>query len=224
MNIKRVETGIPGLDELLHGGIPKGNAVLVSGESGAGKTTFCSQFLWKGVQNGERCMFITFEEPVEQIKDEAKLFGWDFSEYDDMITMEGKEPFQEGSEELFWFRDKLESKDIDRLAIDSTSILSLYHENPYEIRRAIYKMIRVIKEVGVTAVITAEAPSHGNSLTRHDVVQFVADGVIALYFEGVGERGYRSLQVRKMRKSDISTETVSFDITENGIELGQSIV
>ncbi len=61
--VERVSTGVDGLDELLKGGIPKKNTVLISGEAGAGKTTFCSQFLWEGLQNGENCMFVTFEEP-----------------------------------------------------------------------------------------------------------------------------------------------------------------
>ncbi len=224
MEIDRVETGLPGLDELLKGGIPEGNVVLVSGESGAGKTTFCSQFLWKGLQEGENCMFVSFEEPSSQIKKEAKLFGWDFEKYEEQVNFKTKDPFEKEDEELFWFRNELERKDIDRLAIDSTSILTLYHEDPYEIRKAIYEMIKTIKETGTTAVITAESPSGSERLTRHDVVQYAVDGVIALYFQGVGEKGYRSLQVRKMRKSDISTETVSFEITDKGIDVGQSIV
>ncbi len=224
MEVERVETGIPGLDDLLNGGIPKRNVVLVSGESGAGKTTFCSQFLWKGLQEGENCMFVTFEESPSQIKEEARLFGWDFEKHGDSITIRGKDPFDEGDEELFWFRDELEKNEVDRLALDSTSILSLYHENPYEIRKAIYEMIKVIKETGTTAIVTAESPAGEEKLTRHDVVQYAVDGVIALYFEGIGKRGYRSVQVRKMRRSDISTETLSFEITSNGLDVGQSIV
>ncbi|MFP4116385.1 MAG: RAD55 family ATPase [Candidatus Aenigmatarchaeota archaeon] len=224
MEVERIKTGIPGLDDLLKGGIPKNNTVLVSGESGAGKTTFCSQFLWKGLQEGQNCMFISFEEPPSQIKEEAKLFGWDFDKYEDKMTIRGKDPFEEGDEELFWFRDELERKNVQRLAVDSTSILSLYHEDPYEIRKSIYEMIKVIKETDTTAVITAESPAGEDKLTRHDVVQYTVDGVIALYFEGIGEKGYRSLQVRKMRRSDISTETVSFNITNKGLKVGQSIV
>ncbi len=224
MEVERVETGIPGLDELLNGGIPERNVVLVSGESGAGKTTFCSQFLWKGLEEGQNCMFVSFEEPPSQIREEARLFGWDFDKHYDKITIDGKDPFDEGDEELFWFRDELEKRNVNRLALDSTSILSLYHRDPYEIRKAIYQIIKVIKEAGVTAIITAESPEGSSQLTRHNVVQYSVDGIIALYFEDVGEKGYRSLQVRKMRRSEISTETVPFEITGEGIKAGESIV
>lgn len=221
--VKRVKTGVPGLDKLINGGIPEKNTVLISGEAGAGKTTFCSQFLWKGLQEGENCMFITFEEPAAQIKEEAKLFGWDFDKYDDAFTIRSKEPFQKDGEELFWFRDELLEKDIERLVIDSTSILSLYHDDPYEIRKNLYEMISMIKDTDTTVILTAESPG-GEKITRFDVVQYVVDGVVMLHFTGAGEKGYRSLQVRKMRKTNISTDMVSFDITSNGIEVKESIV
>lgn len=221
--VERVSTGVDGLDDLINGGVPKKNTVLISGEAGAGKTTFCNQFLWDGLQNGENCMFISFEEPPEQIKEEASLFGWDFDKYDDEFTIKGKEPFKQKGEEIFWFRDELEAKNIERLALDSTSILSLYHEDPYEIRKNLYELIKTIKETDTTAVLTAESPGEGQ-ITRYDVVQYVVDGLIMLYFTGVGEKGYRSLQVRKMRKSKISTETSSFEITDNGIEIKESMV
>lgn len=224
MPMKRVTTGIDGLDELLKGGIPEENTVLVSGEAGSGKTTFCSQFLWEGLENGENCMFITFEEPKSQIKEEAKLFGWDFEKYEDKFTIKSKDPFKEGGEELYWFRDELVEKDVKRLALDSTSILSLYHENPYEIRKSLYDLIKTVKETNTTAVLTAESPAGENKITRYDVVQYVVDGVIMLYFMGIGEKGYRSLQVRKMRKTDISMETKSFEITDSGVEIKESMV
>lgn len=224
MAVERVSTGIDNLDDLLRGGIPENNAVLVSGEAGAGKTTFCSQFLWEGIQNGDDCMFITFEESPSQVKEEASIFGWDFEQHKDQFTIKGKDPFKDEGEELYWFRDELVKKDIDRLALDSTSILSLYHEDPYEIRKGLYELIKTIKETDTTAVLTAESPAGEESITRYDVVQYVVDGVIMLYFMGVGEKGYRSLQVRKMRKTDISMETQSFEITDKGIELKKSMM
>lgn len=224
MSVEKISTGIDGLDELLNGGIPKKNSVLISGQAGAGKTTFCSQFLHHGLEQGENCMFVTFEETPEQIKEEAKLFGWDFDKYDsDRFTIKSKDPFMKSNEEMFWFRDELEKKDIDRLALDSTSILSLYHENPYEIRKNLYQMITTIKETDTTSILTTESPD-GEKISRYDITQYVTDGVIMLYFMGVGEKGYRSLQVRKMRKSDISTKTVSFNITDSGIKVGDHVL
>lgn len=226
MKVERINSGIPGLDRLINGGIPRGNIVLVSGEAGAGKTTFCSQFLWKGLKKGENCMFVTFEEPASQIKEEAALFGWDFDKYEDegKLILENMDPFEAtGTEELFWFEDELKSRDVDRLALDSTSTISLYHDDPYKVRKGLYEIIKSIKDIGVTAILTAESPGKGQ-ITRYEVIQYIVDGVIMLYFTGAGDKGYRSVQVRKMRKTDISTDMAPFEITDKGILLQESMM
>lgn len=82
-DVELVETGIPGLDELIEGGLVKDSAVLLTGTAGTGKTIFCSQFLWEGLQNGENCMFVTLEERPEKIGNAASDFGWDFEKYED---------------------------------------------------------------------------------------------------------------------------------------------
>ena len=81
--IKRVHTGVPGLDESLEGGIPKGFAVIVTGPPGTGKTTFCMQFLIEGVRNNEKCIFFSFEEPMEQLVQYFMQFGWNIGKYID---------------------------------------------------------------------------------------------------------------------------------------------
>ena len=80
-DLERIPSGIPGLDELIEGGFLKGSTNLVSGAAGTGKTIFCSQFIWEGLQRGESCMFITLEERPEDIMGDVKRFGWDFDKY-----------------------------------------------------------------------------------------------------------------------------------------------
>lgn len=63
--IKRVKTGIKGLDELLSGGIPKESITLVSGPPGSGKSIFCYQFIAKGVQEGNKCLYLTLDKKIE---------------------------------------------------------------------------------------------------------------------------------------------------------------
>lgn len=223
--MERVETGIKKLDELLGGGLIKNSSVLISGTTGAGKTIFSSQFLWEGLRQGENCMFVTFEESPKDIREEAKLFGWDFEKYEknDKMSILEKNPFGEKGEELFWFRDEIKEKNIERIVLDSTSILSLYYRDQYEIRRNLFKLIKMLKEIGTTSILTTEAPK-GEGISRFDVEEYVVDGVIVLYFMGVGEKGYRALQVRKMRKMDHSMETHSFEITDKGIKVKESLI
>ncbi len=70
------------MDKLTQGGFVKGSSVLVSGETGTGKTIFCLQYLWEGLKNDESGVYITLEETVEEIKKDALVFGWDFEKYE----------------------------------------------------------------------------------------------------------------------------------------------
>ncbi|MEM7825366.1 MAG: ATPase domain-containing protein, partial [Candidatus Aenigmatarchaeota archaeon] len=79
--LERVETGIPGLDRLIEGGFVKGSAVLIAGETGTGKTIFSTQYIWCGLQKGENVVYITLEEPAEDIITQALQFGMDLKPY-----------------------------------------------------------------------------------------------------------------------------------------------
>ena len=72
----RMSTGIPGLDEVLGGGLPQGNMYLVEGESGAGKTTLGLQFLLEGKRRGERTLWITLSETETQLLQSARSHNW----------------------------------------------------------------------------------------------------------------------------------------------------
>src|SRR4030042_1700827 len=91
----RIKTGVPGLDGLIGGGFLKGHNIVLTGPAGAGKTIMCCQYLWEGLQNGEKCMYITFEELPEEIRSDALAFGWDFGKYEKSgkLILTHKKPF-----------------------------------------------------------------------------------------------------------------------------------
>jgi circadian clock protein KaiC len=75
----KVATGIPGLDELVGGGIPKGRVILVIGGPGSGKTIMCGQFLYKGIyEHEESGVFVSLDESKDHFYREMQQFGWDF--------------------------------------------------------------------------------------------------------------------------------------------------
>jgi KaiC/GvpD/RAD55 family RecA-like ATPase len=77
----RIKTGIPGMDEILNGGIPERNVVLLSGGPGTGKTIFGQQFLWYGLQNGELGIYVALEEHPVQIRQNMATFGWNVKSF-----------------------------------------------------------------------------------------------------------------------------------------------
>jgi len=75
--IKKMSSGIPGFDNISHGGIPVNRTTLLSGPSGSGKTTFAMQFIWKGiVDSKENGVFVSFEERPDDVVENMKSFGW----------------------------------------------------------------------------------------------------------------------------------------------------
>lgn len=75
--VERVKTGIPGFDELIEGGIPKGFNLLLVGQPGTGKTIFGLQYLVNGAMNGENGIYVSLDSPNELVKSQARQFGWD---------------------------------------------------------------------------------------------------------------------------------------------------
>lgn len=77
--IEKLKTGILGLDEMLHGGLLPGRPYIVSGPTGSGKSTLCMQFLLEGAKNGEKVLYVTLEEPPNELKANMEAFGWDLA-------------------------------------------------------------------------------------------------------------------------------------------------
>lgn len=222
-DVERVSTGIEGLDELIEGGIPDPSVTLISGGAGCGKTILCSQFLWHGLQQGERCLFISLEEPVDDIRQDTQVFGWDFEKYEDdgQFNMTYIKPTAGQRGFLDKMNDLVAEEDVTRLVIDSISVmLGSYGGSESEKRDVMYSLIRNIKRSNATTMLTSEIQENdGDSLSRYGVAEFVADGVIALYYSGVGEETFRNIEVRKMRRTDHTPGTYPFKITDDGINV-----
>ena len=71
-----LSTGVAGLDDVLHGGLPPGRLYLIEGDPGSGKTTLGMQFLLQGVQRGESCLFVTLSEGAQELRESAASHGW----------------------------------------------------------------------------------------------------------------------------------------------------
>ena len=72
----RQETGVPGLDEILGGGLPSHRLYVVEGDPGSGKTTLALQFLLEGARRGHKCLYVTLSETLEELHDVAASHGW----------------------------------------------------------------------------------------------------------------------------------------------------
>ena len=216
--MERIPTGIPGLDELIEGGFPKGSVILLSGTCGTGKTIASLQFLWYGVQHGENGVYISFEESVKQVKESAKEFGWDLekAEKEGKLIMIRYDPFhvEDVIDIIISSVRKINAK---RLVIDSISALGMYIRDPTEIRRSIYTLVSNIYKLGCTTILISEILPDQLELSRFGVEEFLADGVIVFYYTRINTYFARAITIWKMRYTQHSQRIHPYKITKEGI-------
>lgn len=215
---ERASTGIPGLDKLMQGGFIKNDVYLVTGGTGTGKTLFCCQFLLDGLQKGEKCIFFSLEELPEDVIHDAENFGWDFQHYIDkkMFLIEYQDPF-EMVDITTLVKEKIEKFGATRVVIDSTSIFGMVFKDEHELRKRLYELIKTLKQTDTVVLMTAEVTEDTKALSRFGVEEFVVDGVIVLNYLGVGEVNTRTLQIRKMRRTDHGKDSYILDIIKDGL-------
>lgn len=229
-DIERTKTGVQGLDQILHGGIPTGHTIIVSGTSGSGKTTLTTQFLYEGAEEGETTLYYSLEEPVDNIIETSKHFGMDFEDpelegdvkfreqLDLMKSGTGGQVFEPGKF-VENFKRTIEEINPDRVVLDSiTKFAMVFDASPLR-REKISEIARFLREQEVTACLLAEVPysSDKYQVSRYQITEFVADGVIMLGYERTESSRTRTLEVFKMRRTDHSSDIHPLRITDDGI-------
>ncbi len=216
---ERVKTGIKGLDEIMNGGIPKGQLVLVSGTCGTGKTTLCSQYIYNGLTKfRENGIYLSFEELPENIKANVRQFGLNFEPFEKAgkFSFIKYDPYH--VEEVF---DILESSvsrtGAQRVVIDSVSALGIHVRDKAELRRMIFNLSSTLRKLGCTALLVSEIVPGSKGISRYGVEEFVTDSVIVMYYERNEFTFNRVIQIWKMSGSDHSKKLHPYKITGKGI-------
>ncbi len=232
MGIERVKTGIPGMDKLLYGGIPKRNVVLLSGGPGTGKSIFGQQFLYYGLTQGEPGILVALEEHPKQILDNMSKFGWDVREYMRRDMFDIVDAFTGGigeyaKRERFVVRDPSDVHELvdvlreairtlraQRVVIDSVS--TLYLTKPSIARSVVMQLKRVLSGMGCTSILVSQVSATERGFGGPGV-EHAADGIIRLDLDEFSGELKRSLIIWKMRGTKHSMRRHPFDITDKGI-------
>lgn len=217
---QKIKTGIQGLDDILNGGIPVGNLVVVSGEPGSGKTIMCLEYLYRGVTDfNEPGVYVSLEESPDEIVKTAAQFGWDMMS----LVKEGKLAIL--TIELYDFdklrntiEDVIEKIGAKRLVIDPGVIFRLFFEKELDARKRILSLGKMLKKIGCTAIITNEI-SLDKMSSLFGLEEYIADGVILLYHTKLEDRFVRSAGILKMRGTKISEKLHPVIITSDGLKI-----
>jgi len=225
----RILSGVPGMDELLGGGLPKGRTILVSGACGTGKTIFVSHFVQEGVKQNENCVYVTFEQMKEKLNEDLKEIGIDFSrmEAEDKLTVVGGPVghikfFKEKTKANMFdisneIKEVIQEKNATRVVIDSINLFTMLFENDLERRKAMAELTSMLEKLNCTTLLTCEVREGTKDISWYGFEEFVVDGVIALYrifFENSFER---AISVVKMRGIEHSHSMKSMQITKDGL-------
>jgi circadian clock protein KaiC len=227
----KAATGIPGLDEITEGGLPRGRTTLVVGGPGSGKTILALQFLVNGARDlGDPGIFVAFEETSDRIVANAEGFQWGLAELrrKQLFFLDAQpkaDLAQSGSFDLSGMLAVLEAKAKSmrarRIVFDALDIvLALLPDNAAR-RREIYRLHEWLLARGLTGLITAKFG--GNDSNSHDqpfgVMQFMVDCVVILNHTVVLGVSQRNLRVQKYRGSRFVENESPFLIGRNGLEV-----
>ena len=220
----KVKTGVEGLDAMLDGGVPKGHTFVVMGSFGTGKTTFGLQFLNQGLAVGEKGIYITLEEDLESIMEDARSHGWELKPFVDnkqmvVVKLEPNDAKTTISRIKSELPDFIKGFGASRIVVDSISLLNMLFESEHDRRSNMFNLSQMIKKTGATCMMTAEVKDDNPLASRDGLVEYVADGVISLrYVEKESKSELQlSLRIIKMRRTGHSRKITPYQIATKGI-------
>lgn len=229
----RKETGVEKLDEMLRGGYPKGHITLVAGNTGTGKTTFGMHFLVEGMENGENCIFVNLEEPLQQVKKSAKAYGWDFDKYEEegllnFVTPNLIDTYPDKF--LYQVLRTVDENDTDRIVLDSVSSLPSSGLSEDKMRQILLQLNSALKARGVTGLMThlqsglftqKSGKLLGATQASDLRLSSLCDGIILLRYVEKENKIGKAMNILKMRGSKHDKHVRELEISKEGIRIGK---
>ncbi len=232
--VDKIKSGVIGLDFLLDGGLNKRSSTVVIGSTGAGKTTFATQFIRRGLMDGKEAIFISLDENKEQIIRDAIDMGWDdilyFVKEEKLVFVDatGKEFSTFIKKELPDFVSSWKGADA-RIAIDPLTPVIWANPSRYVQRELLGMMLKELRRIG-TVVATLEEHGPPDLSSPETVIpMYLADTVIHLRYR-IGDNFSRGIKIVKMRGSRHSEKLHPYRIIpglgvvvlSSGLKIGRS--
>ncbi len=244
--LKRVQTGIEGLDKLMQGGLPLNSSTLITGGPGTGKTILAMQYIVNGAAKyNENGLYVSFEQRANALKQQAKQFGWNIDALEKkgkikLLCISSKDINAEIIDDIVSI---IKRHKIKRLVIDSLSTLTInapiyskisemavkdvIGENTILyppvigeniVSKFIYAFIDSLGDLeSCTTLLIAESAEE--RVSQRFIGAYVCDGVIELTFEALGGEFSRSLLIRKMRQTKSDEDIHPLEIISKGIKV-----
>ncbi|MEY4563460.1 MAG: hypothetical protein RLZZ618_2737, partial [Pseudomonadota bacterium] len=221
--VARLGTGVPGLDLMLGGGLPRGYSLLVAGPSGSGKSILAGAFLAEGARQGETGVIAAFEQHPNQSRHRMLA---DLIASDRVGLVDSRAPDLSIDEIVLLIMDEVKRLGATRVVIDSLSGFELALAPTFreDFRESLSRMVSALAGTGVTVLMTSELEDRYNDLRFSPYgTAFLTDAIIVQRYIEVDSRLLRMMAVVKVRASAHSNELRLFSIGDDGIRLGNML-
>jgi circadian clock protein KaiC len=228
-NALRLSMGSAELDEMMGGGIPEGDSLLISGSSGTGKSLLATQFIAAGLREGQPGIVAVFEERPDEYVARANTFGLDL-----------ETPLHDGSLKVIYLRpldlsvdetlqeilDAIKKTGAKRLVIDSLAGFEMALAPGFRIdfRESLYRMIVSLTGIGITILSTLEMVESFTELPFSSYsISFLTDDIIRLRYIEIEGQLRKIMMVVKMRGGVHSKDIREYEITTKGVVIGERL-
>lgn len=216
---RRISLGVPGLDDMLHGGIPQGHSVLVVGPTGSGKTILGTRFLQEGERNGEKGVAVFFEKGTSRLRNAALA---KMVQAGSVAIVESRSLDLTVEELLDELNLAIDRTQASRVVIDSLSEVGLYLAPEFrtDLRLAVFRILSGLAKRGVTVLVTIGMDDCFTELRFSQAyISYLTDAIIAFRYAETGGRLAKVVSVIKVRGSAHSTDLREFRITDAGLDI-----
>src|SRR5213594_1740350 len=235
--LQRVQSGIPGFDQIVGGGLIRDRVYLLAGPAGAGKTIFSTQFLYNGISKyNENGIYVVLEETPQQLRENVyNSFGWNIQTYEDngnIVVLDAissrlglssserfvvPRPFTLESL-LYEIQNAIQTVNARRVVIDSLDAMSL-ELTQVDLRSLIQRLTMILKSFGCTTLLVSGQAETGNQ-GRKSVEEYVVDGMIRLHHnleESVS--GETTLEQNDLEGNSLEEDSFSMKVRSRKIEI-----
>lgn len=237
--MRKILTGVVGLDRMLGGGFPENSTIIVAGGPGSGKTILSTQFLMRGILDGEDAIFLSLGETKDRIQRNIEAFGWDLDQVNFINPVEktakrGPGPRLDSvlgappqkAEQVTETDVIINLPSVTRLisvslkgntrriVIDSLSTLKMFYGDEVKKRRMLFRLMEFLIGSGCTCLLTSETTEDAPSLEN-----YISDGVLKLHTFIENGRKRRAIEIQKMRGTGFDEDMRPLKITNSGIEV-----
>ncbi len=221
---ERLSMGVPRLDEMLGGGLPRGYSLLIAGPSGSGKSILAAAFLAQGARAGETGVIAAFEQRPNRSRNRVVA---DLIESGAVGLVDSRAPDLSIDEITHLLLREIHRLKATRVVIDSLSGFELALAPTFreDFRESLSRLVTALVEVGVTVLMTSELEDRYNDLRFSPYgTAFLTDAIIVQRYIEVESRLLRVMAVVKVRASQHSDELRAFTINDQGIDIGDMLI